>query len=137
MQNKVRMPATEERAASERVVIEAHASEGTPVLRVIDPSSYIARSVGIMGLIGVALIHLVDSGSKLGETPYLFWMYLGLMVASIAVASFLLHTESVRAWGAAGGLAALTMAGYILSRTTGLPGSSGDIGNWGEPLGTI
>jgi hypothetical protein len=25
--------------------------------------------------------------------------------------------------------------GYVLSRTTGLPGAMGDIGNWTEPLG--
>lgn len=26
------------------------------------------------------------------------------------------------------------MTGYILTRTVGLPGSTGDIGNWPEPL---
>ena len=27
------------------------------------------------------------------------------------------------------------MAGYIVNRTVGLPGATGDIGNWTEPLG--
>lgn len=26
---------------------------------------------------------------------------------------------------------------YVLSRTTGIPGDSGDIGNWGYMLGTV
>ena len=29
------------------------------------------------------------------------------------------------------------MSGYILSRTTGLPGDSADVGNWGYLLGTV
>ena len=32
-------------------------------------------------------------------------------------------------------LPALVIVGYVLSRTTGLPQSSDDIGNWSEPLG--
>jgi hypothetical protein len=27
------------------------------------------------------------------------------------------------------------IAGYVVSRTTGLPNATGDVGNWGEPLG--
>ena len=30
---------------------------------------------------------------------------------------------------------ALVIVGYVLSRTTGLPHSSDDVGNWSEPLG--
>jgi hypothetical protein len=30
---------------------------------------------------------------------------------------------------------AAVIVGYTLSRTTGLPQSTGDIGNWSEPLG--
>ena len=29
------------------------------------------------------------------------------------------------------------MTGYVLSRTVGLPGDSGDVSNWGYPLGTV
>ncbi len=51
------------------------------------------------------------------------------------VALYLLHTGSSLAWGAAGLLAALTLAGFVLSRTTGLPSSHDDVGNWTEGLG--
>jgi hypothetical protein len=29
----------------------------------------------------------------------------------------------------------MVLAGFVLSRTTGLPQATDDIGNWGEPLG--
>lgn len=35
----------------------------------------------------------------------------------------------------AGVLALATFAGYSLTRTVGLPQSTGDIGNWLEPIG--
>ena len=94
-----------------------------------------ARSVGIVGLLGIGLIHLLDSIGKFSETRYIFWMYIGLIVGSIAVAGLLLHRGGRLAWGVAGVLALSAICGYVLSRTTGLPSAKGDIGNWTEPLG--
>jgi hypothetical protein len=95
----------------------------------------VTRATAIVGLAGIALIHLLDSIGKWGETRYLFWMYIALMAASLVVAGALLHTRDRRAWAASAGLAASAIAGYVLSRTTGLPGAMDDIGNWTEPLG--
>jgi hypothetical protein len=93
------------------------------------------RALGFVGMLGIALIHLLDVISKIHETPYLGVMYVGLMIAAVAVAFFLLHIGSGLGWAAAGLLAALTLVGFVLSRTTGLPSSSGDVGNWSEGLG--
>ena len=93
------------------------------------------RALGFVGMLAIALIHLLDVIGKIKETPYLGVMYIGLMLASVAVAFYLLHTGSARAWAAAGLLAAATLTGFILSRTTGLPNASGDIGKWSEGLG--
>jgi hypothetical protein len=93
------------------------------------------RSLGFVGMLAIALIHLLDVIGKIKETPYLGLMYIALMVASVAVAFYLLHTGSTRAWAAAGLLAAATLTGFILSRTTGLPNATDDIGNWTEGLG--
>jgi hypothetical protein len=93
------------------------------------------RALGFVGMLAIALIHLLDVIGKIKETPYIGVMYIGLMVASIGVALYLLHTGSSRAWAAAGLLAAATLAGFILSRTTGLPKADDDIGNWTEGLG--
>src|SRR4051812_30262922 len=93
------------------------------------------RAVGIVGLLGIGLIHLLDSIGKYGETRYIFWMYIALIVGTIVVSGWLLHRESRLAWLAAGTLALSAIAGYVLSRTTGLPSAKDDIGNWTEPLG--
>ena len=98
-------------------------------------SDGIARGVAAIGLASVALIHLLDLPGQLSETPYLFFLYLAVMVSSIALAGVLIRTSDARAWAAATVIPALVIVGYVLSRTTGLPQSSDDVGNWSEPLG--
>lgn len=93
------------------------------------------RGLGFGGMLAIALIHLLDVINKIKETPYLGGLYILLMVSSIAVAFAVLHKGSALSWAAAGGLAALTLIGFILSRTTGLPSATADIGNWTEKLG--
>jgi hypothetical protein len=94
-----------------------------------------ARATIAVGLAGVGLIHLLDSIGKYSETRYLFWMYVALIAGSLATAGAVLFSRS-RIWLlAAAGLAAGALVGYVLSRTTGLPNATGDIGNWTEPLG--
>ena len=94
-----------------------------------------ARAITAVGLLGVGLIHLLDSIGKYSETRYLFWMYVALIAGSIVVAAAVVFTHSRLALVAAAGLAASALVGFVLSRTTGLPNASGDIGNWKEPLG--
>lgn len=95
----------------------------------------VSRGVGAIGVAGIGLIHLLDAPGKFSETPYMFWMYIGLMLGTIAIAGELIRTGSRLAWGAAGALAASAAAGFILTRTTGLPQAHHDTGNWTEPLG--
>src|SRR4051795_7251287 len=95
----------------------------------------VTRAIAIVGLAGIALIHLLDSIGKYGETRYLFWMYVALIVGCIAVAGLVLFTRSRGAFLAAAALAGSALLGYVLSRTTGLPNATDDVGNWTEPLG--
>jgi hypothetical protein len=94
-----------------------------------------ARAVAAVGLSGVALIHLLDLPGKLSETPYLGVMYIALMAGCVIVAGALIGGSDRRAWLAAAALPAAAIAGYVLTRTVGLPQATGDIGNWTEPLG--
>jgi hypothetical protein len=94
-----------------------------------------ARAVVAIGLAGIGLIHLLDAIGKYGETRYLFWMYVALILGSLVTAGAVLFTRARTAFLAAAGLAGSAMAGYVLSRTTGLPNATDDIGNWTEPLG--
>ncbi|WP_051472199.1 hypothetical protein [Patulibacter minatonensis] len=95
----------------------------------------IARAVGTLGVAGIGLVHLLDAPGKYSETPYMFWMYMALILGCIAVGAELIRTGSKLAWAAAGGLAASAIVGFVLTRTTGLPQAHGDIGNWTEGLG--
>ena len=95
----------------------------------------IVRGVAVVGLAGVALIHLLDSLGKFQETPYMGWMYLGLMLSCLAVAAVLIHANLREAWLATLVLPASAIVGFTLTRTVGLPQAHGDIGNWSEPLG--
>jgi lysylphosphatidylglycerol synthetase-like protein (DUF2156 family) len=94
-----------------------------------------ARATLAVGLAGIGLIHLLDSIGKYSETRYIFWMYVALIAGCLAVGAAVLFTRSRAGFLAAAGLAASAAAGYVLSRTTGLPNADGDIGNWTEPLG--
>ena len=95
----------------------------------------VVRVLAVVGLIGVALIHLLDLPGKLSDTPYMFWMYLALMVSCVVLAGALVRTSDSRAWLAAAFVPATVILGYVLSRTVGLPQGADDIGNWAEPLG--
>lgn len=95
----------------------------------------VGRAVGVVLLLGIALIHLLDGVNQVDEHTYVFVLYLLLMAGSLAVAAFLLRTDSRLAWSLVTLIAGLTLLGFILSRTTGLPDLDDDIGNWTEPLG--
>ena len=103
----------------------------------ISPRGPLARAlefVGVAGLGAIAYIHLLDVKSKFAEVPYLGVGYVALIVASLASMVFLVRGDK-RGWVLGGLTAAATFAGFCLSRTVGLPGSTDDIGNWGEMLG--
>jgi hypothetical protein len=95
----------------------------------------ITRGVAVVGLAGVALIHLIDTPGKFTEVPYMGWMYVGLILSCLVVAGLLIRHGDRRAWALTLALPAMVLVGFVLSRTTGLPQATDDVGNWGEPLG--
>ena len=95
----------------------------------------IARTLAVVGLAGMALIHLLDLPDTITGTPYIGWMYIGLIISALALGGVLVYSGDARAWKATAALALSVILGYTLSRTTGLPGSTDDIGNWGQSLG--
>ena len=106
--------------------------------RAVEPSRQdepARRAVTALGLLGIALIHLLDLPGKLKETPYLGAAYILLIIVSVAVAEYLMRRHDRRAWLAATALAAAVLLGYVVNRSVGLPGAMDDIGNWLEPLG--
>jgi hypothetical protein len=94
------------------------------------------RSLAAAGLLGIAVIHVLDLHGKLDELPYVGALFIGLIVACLILTEALIRTDDLRVWIVAGLVSAATMIGYVISRTTGLPGDNdGDVGNWLESLG--
>src|SRR3954452_8481685 len=93
------------------------------------------RATTAVGLAAIGVIHALDAVGKWSETRYMFWMYMALIAASVVTAGAVLLSRSRLPLLAAAGVAASAFFGYVLSRTTGLPNATGDIGNWTEPLG--
>jgi hypothetical protein len=88
---------------------------------------------GIAGLATMIAIHATELAGKVEEVAYLGFGYVALIAASF-VAVVMLAVGDRRGWALAGATAAATLIGYVLTRTTGLPGSTDDVGNWGETL---
>jgi hypothetical protein len=93
------------------------------------------RAVAAVGLGGIALIHALDLPGKITETPYLGVGYIGLIVSALILAEMVLRKDDKLIWIAIAGLALAVIAGFVVNRTTGMPGAMDDIGNWLEPLG--
>jgi hypothetical protein len=100
-----------------------------------DHNHQVARSVAIAGLIGIALIHLLELQHKYQEVKYLGIGYFFLIVGCVVAGAMLVHANSRLGWMITFGAALATLVGYSLTRTVGLPQSSDDIGNWLEPIG--
>jgi hypothetical protein len=99
------------------------------------PRDQVGRAVGIVGLVGIALIHFLDAFSVIHESTFVFVLYILLMIVTLVASAILLRTDSRLTWMLAGGTAGLTLLGFVLTRTTGLPGFPDNVGNWTEPLG--
>ena len=95
----------------------------------------VTRAVAVVGLAGVALIHLLDAPDTFAATPYKGWLYVGLIVGSLTAAAALVRRSDPRAWAGAAALSVGAILAFVYSRTVGLPASADDIGNWTEPLG--
>ncbi len=95
----------------------------------------VPRATAIVGLAGVALIHLLELQGKFEEVPYLGVAYFLLIVACVVAGALLVHSNSRAGWTLAGLAALSTIISFVITRTVGLPQSMDDIGNWLEPMG--
>jgi hypothetical protein len=106
-----------------------------PVVRTAHDPRSVLSNVTVFGLLGVALIHLLDLPATIGPSPVQGTLYLMLMAACLVTAFLFLHATSWMRWVLVALIGAVPLATYILTRTVGLPFDRGDIGNWGDRLG--
>ena len=91
-------------------------------------------SLAGIGLLAATIaIHTSELSGKIEETSYIGLGYVMLIAASI-VAIVLLAQQDRRGWLLGAATCAATLIGFVLTRTTGLPGATGDIGNWSETI---
>jgi hypothetical protein len=95
----------------------------------------IARAVAVVGLAGVALIHVLDAPGTFEGPLYKGLLYVALTTGCLAAAGALIRSSDARAWAAAVALPLGAAVAFVISRTVGLPGGADDIGNWAESLG--
>lgn len=123
-------------------------TNGSRTLTLVAPSGHVpgrvapitegtARLLGAGAVLGIGLIHILDSASTYQSTRWIFWAYMALIVTAVPVALFLLHSTSPLGWVVAGGLAAGPLTAYVWSRSIGLPGDAPDVGNWLCTLGMV
>jgi hypothetical protein len=95
----------------------------------------IARAVAIGGLVAIALIHVLQLPAAFDAIGYLGALFIGAVVGSLLLAAILTRTSDGLAWTATGGLAAVILLCYVVSRSVGLPGFTDDVGEWAEAPG--
>ncbi len=95
------------------------------------------RTAVTIGLIGIAGVHIADLPAKWQETRYMAWMYIGAILACALLIDRLVVSTSKRDYLAASFISVSVLLGYIINRSVGMPGATGDIGNWFEPLGFL
>lgn len=103
-----------------------------PVAPVGEPA---ARLLAVVGVAGIAVIHILDVPVTFAGAKYIFWLYITIIVGAIPCSLVLLQWSSRLVWVGPALLAAGPLLGYLLTRSVGLPGDSGDIGNWLDSLG--
>ncbi len=112
---------------------------GTRILVADDTQTPLPVLVLGAGLaLAIAVIHLQDQGGLLGDQSpmWLKYGYYLIEISSTISAALIIRGKVIGWWlGLASSVGPMT--GYILSRTVGVPGDPGDIGNWGYLLGTV
>jgi hypothetical protein len=93
------------------------------------------RAAAGAGLVAIAVLHVAAAGDEWADARGVFWSFMALAGACGVVAVRLARGLDRSAPAIVLGLAVLPIAGYVLSRTTGLPGATDDVGDWANPLG--
>jgi len=98
------------------------------------------RLVGALLALAVAGVHVADQGgiTSLGSPDWLGWAFRVIEAGGAITALTLLHPRTAGLGWAAGLLLGLgPFLGYLTTRSIGVPGDAGDVGNWGYWTGTV
>jgi hypothetical protein len=88
---------------------------------------------GIVLILVTGMIHLIDAPSSFGDATYKGILFVANGIGAAVAALGIYHGARDWGWGLGLLIAGGALAGYIISRTLGLPGLGPDV--WIEPLG--
>jgi peptidoglycan/LPS O-acetylase OafA/YrhL len=97
----------------------------------------VARTTAVLGLVGVAAIHLSMVVDTVNQTPWLGAAFIALIVASVVLAAVLLRNQSPLVWLGVGALNVAAIGGYVFTRLASTFIDNQDVGNWSESLGLV
>ncbi len=97
------------------------------------PQRYPAAALALVA----GLAHVPVTPEHLDEAPYIGVLFIVLTVVCVIWAAALLISDSRAVWASLGATCLLAVAGYVVSRTIGLPLMADDVGNWFETLGVV
>ena len=66
--------------------------------KTLNDEHVVQRAAVVVGLGGVALVHLLDVENRLAEARYVGWLFIGLIVVSPVLAAALIRTDDTRAY---------------------------------------
>src|SRR4051794_15409158 len=116
--------------------VPEHHDAGLPVTSPAGSADAHARGLGIAALAVIAVTHWVDLPDKIAEAPYMAALFIGNIVASLVLAGLLIAGRMTqRALQGGALLSLLTLIGYVLSRSIGLPQIEDHVGHWLDPAG--
>ena len=94
--------------------------------------SNILQWLAIVLILEIGLIHYFTAQHEFEEAAFLGYLFMANFLGAL-VAAYGIYRKQILGWGLALGIAAGSMAGYIWSRTTGLPGLEAEV--WLSPWG--
>lgn len=98
------------------------------------------RLVGALLALAVSAVHVADQGGVmvLASPHWMGWSFRLIEAGGVLTALALLVPWSAWLGWAAGVLLGIgPFAGYVVSRSVGVPGDHADVGNWGYWVGTV
>jgi hypothetical protein len=104
------------------------------------PPELAVRLVSALLALAVAGVHVADQGgiTALNSPAWMGWAFRVIEVVGVLTAlALLLPWSSWLGWAAGLLLGIGPFAGYIASRSVGVPGDHVDVGNWGYWIGTV
>ena len=110
----------------------AQAGTAGTAVAAVDP---VPRAAAIVGLVGVATIHLAQIVPTVQQTPWLGASFIALTMATVALAGWLTIADERMAWALVLAVNAASVAGYAFTRMFSTFVDQQDVGNWGEMLG--